>query len=68
MVKRYKNQIPMKNLFLFILPIMALNLNSCTKDEGRDDNGNNSGKLVKTISNGDHELYEFFYDSEKKDF
>jgi hypothetical protein len=62
----------MKKLLFMLLPMvaMALIFNSCTKDDGGNDNGNGSGKLVKTVltenDNGVSWLIEIEYDNQKR--
>lgn len=60
----------MKKILLLMLPLLALTLNSCSKDDGGDDGGNSSGKLVKQLTvsntNSDEATYYFEYDNQQR--
>lgn len=56
----------MKKLLLLILPLVAITLNSCSKDDdGGEDNGNNTVALVKTITHEDWSV-EYQYDNQNR--
>jgi hypothetical protein len=58
----------MKKLLFLFLPMvaMALTFNSCTKDDGGDDNGNGTTKLVKQLTMSDGQTYYFEYDNQQR--